>query len=356
MNKDKIWLLFESSCDEFNETVFSEKEWFTDLRPHGYTDLYSFLDGRKAPKHRKHIEKLLERYNCLDAEGFIRFTHALSLNDTFWIKEEDSPLSWKDVSLYTNEFNEIIAHAAFDGYEGDTDFSGTSPEFGTDGYYAKCWIRESGNIFLCKSGSSTFVMEPVSEFLSSQVSEIICPDSVKYDLSFIHEKPVSKCRLFTDEKYGFVKTVKLPDAGRTVSELLSFFENAGSGDSFRRMCIFDALILNVDRHFGNFGMIMDNDNMKILKAAPVFDNNRSLCFDLDDDQLKNTDWCIRKCRPVFGADFISTARGLLTDEIKNDLVNMQGFRFTQHSTIRTEQTRLDLLSDIVCTQIKRILE
>ena len=108
MNKDTVWLLFESSCDEFNETVFSEKEWFTDLRPHGYTDLYSFLDGRKAPKHRKHIEKLLERYNCLDTEGFIRVTHALSLNDTLWIKEEDSTLSWKDISLYTNEFSNIL--------------------------------------------------------------------------------------------------------------------------------------------------------------------------------------------------------------------------------------------------------
>jgi hipA-like C-terminal domain len=29
--------------------------------------------------------------------------------------------------------------------------------------------------------------------------------------------------------------------------------------------------------------------------APVFDNNRSLLFDMDDDQLKNTDWCIGTC-------------------------------------------------------------
>lgn len=53
--------------------------------------------------------------------------------------------------------------------------------------------------------------------------------------------------------------------------------------------------------------------------APVFDNNRSLLFDLDSDQLKNMEWCIRHCAPRLGSDFIATARGLLTDDVRADL-------------------------------------
>ena len=45
---------------------------------------------------------------------------------------------------------------------------------------------------------------------------------------------------------------------------------------------------NTDRHLGNFGALIDNDTMSITRMAPVFDNNRSLRFDMDDDQLKNT--------------------------------------------------------------------
>ena len=68
---------------------------------------------------------------------------------------------------------------------------------------------------------------------------------------------------------------------RTISGFLRYFESIGSGDAFRRMCVLDALILNVDRHSGNFGVLYDNGTMQVQKMTPVFDNNRSLLFDLD---------------------------------------------------------------------------
>ena len=356
MNKDTPWLLFSCEHDEFGEIRLKELEWFTELRPLGYADLFSFLDRRKAPKHRKHIEQLLERYGCTELDGFIRVTHAVSLNDTFWVKEETSTLKWADVSLYSNPFDEIIANAAFDGAISDTDFSSASPEFGTDGSYAKCWVREADEIFLCKSGSSAFVIEPLSEYLASQLAEIICKKYVvPYDMDFLHGRLVSKCRLFTDEHMGLVKAGRVITGGKSIASLLGFFENIGSGDDFRRMCIFDSLILNIDRHLGNFGVLADNDTMNIIEMAPVFDNNRSLCFDLDNDQLKNVDWYLKKLRPSVGSDFIATARGLLTDDIRTELKNLKGFAFRQHPRISVDQERLDLLSGIVNRQIREIL-
>lgn len=135
MNQDKPVLDFYCRRNEFDEPEFFEDTWHTDYRPIGYHNLALFLEQRKAPKHRKHIQKLLVQYGCDDLEGFIQVTHALSLNDTFWVREADSPLSWSGVSLYINEFNEVISKAAFDGTLSETDLSSTSPEFGTDGYY-----------------------------------------------------------------------------------------------------------------------------------------------------------------------------------------------------------------------------
>ena len=66
--------------------------------------------------------------------------------------------------------------------------SSTSPEFGTDGYYAKCWVRENDGIYLYKSGSDTYEIEPLSEFLACQLAEQICPQAVHYDLGFYHQK------------------------------------------------------------------------------------------------------------------------------------------------------------------------
>ena len=111
MNKDSAWLSFSCRRNEFDEVECSEHEWYTELRPWGYHNLTDYLTGRQAPKHRKHITELLERYNCNDLEGFLNVTHALSLNDIFWVKPETSRLKWDDVSLYRNEFDELVAAA-----------------------------------------------------------------------------------------------------------------------------------------------------------------------------------------------------------------------------------------------------
>lgn len=45
------------------------------------------------------------------------------------------------------------------------------------------------------------------------------------------------------------------------------------------MLVFDALIYNEDRHFGNFGVLRDNHSGNIIAPAPIFDNGLSLfCY------------------------------------------------------------------------------
>lgn len=357
MNQDMPWLLFSAQKNEFDEVECYELEWYSPKRPYGYYDLTDYLRGRRAPKHRKHITELLERYGCNDLEGFLTVTHALSLNDTFWVKAEGSSLCWNEVSLYRNPFDELVSAAAFDGRPGGTSLSSTSPEFGTDGYFAKCWVREGQDILLYKCGSDTFEVEPLSEFLAVQVAKKLCPDAVDYDLDFYHDHLVSKCRLFTSEQLGLVKAHDvLSQRERSISGILRRFEALGFGNAFRRMCVLDALILNVDRHLGNFGVLVDNQTMEIQRMAPVFDHNRSLLFDMDSEQLQNIRWCIGTCKPRIGTDFIATARGMLTPEIHRDVEALRDFSFRQHPEFPAEQQRLDALGAVVRMQAAKILE
>lgn len=353
LNKDIVWLEFHCEQNEYLETAALEDCWHTDLRPFGYTNLTDFLERRKAPKHRAHIAELLREYGCDTLEGYLDVAHALSLNDTFWVKKEDSALCWKDVSLYRNPFNEVISEAAFDGSLSSSGLSSTSPEFSTDGQYAKCWVREGGTVQLYKTGG-VFGLEPVSEYLAAQLAAAFCPESVPYDLGFYHGELISQCPLFTSERYGLAKAAALTK-DRTISGFLRYFESIGSGDAFRRMCILDALILNTDRHSGNFGVLYNNDTMQIQKMAPVFDNNRSLLFDLDSEQLKQTEWCIRHCAPRLGTDFIATAKGLMTDSIRRDLQALRDFRFSPHPEITIDPARLAALNRIVQVQLEKIL-
>ena len=63
-----------------------------DLLPQEYTgDVIRFIEGRKAPKHRKHVRSILKQLGAEDVEGFIRVSSAASLTDTFWVRDEEAP-------------------------------------------------------------------------------------------------------------------------------------------------------------------------------------------------------------------------------------------------------------------------
>ena len=51
--------------------------------------------------------------------------------------------------------------------------------------------------------------------------------------------------------------------------------------------MFDAVIANQDRHFGNFGFIRDNASGELLRMAPIFDNGMSLLHQAMEDDLND---------------------------------------------------------------------
>jgi len=51
--------------------------------------------------------------------------------------------------------------------------------------------------------------------------------------------------------------------------------------------VFDAVIANQDRHFGNFGFIRDNASGELLRMAPIFDNGMSLLHQAMEDDLND---------------------------------------------------------------------
>ena len=56
----------------------------------GLMKIIPFLSvGYAVPKHRAHIAALLKEYGCDTLEGYLNVTHALSLNDTFWVRAAD---------------------------------------------------------------------------------------------------------------------------------------------------------------------------------------------------------------------------------------------------------------------------
>ena len=85
------------------------------------------------------------------------------------------------------------------------------------------------------------------------------------------------------------------------------------------MLVFDAVILNEDRHFGNFGFLIDNKSNKIVGCAPIFDNGVSLLCYAMDDNFKNIDQYIQTRLPATYQDFITFVKPRMTKIKKEKL-------------------------------------
>ncbi len=359
MNKDRKLLTFQVHRSELGTLKFEETSRECGaLLPIGFTDIQSWIAHRQAPKHRAHIEKLLRLCGCYDLEGYIRVTYALNLNDTFWACPAALNLTWDQVSLFQNDFDETIAHLAFEGGMYGESFSTTSPEFGTSGSFAKCWIRENGRIYLMKQGSDgarNAGLEPYSEMYASELAAVFCRAYVSYQTEMFRGKLVSRCSLFTDESSGFVT---IQAAARDIQDpegLLSYMEKYGAEDDFRRMIVLDALIINTDRHRGNYGMLFDTDTIEITGMAPVFDHNQALLPYAEEEDFQNMDAYLAGRPTRIGEDFNEIAYGLLTPEIRSDLKNLTGFQFSRGRAYALPEERLLVLDRLVNTQIDRIL-
>ena len=329
--------------------------------PLWFGDITDWLENRQAPKHRKSIAGLLAEIGCRDIDGFARVTHALSLNDTLWVREAGSPLSWDEVSLYRNPFDETIARIAFEGGLYGRQFSSTSPEFTTEGAYQKCWIRQGEEILLCKGGGEGVGepgLEPYSEMYAAQVAKAFGVRHVPYEAGMYRGRLVSFCPLFSDEETGFLPAYKvLPDL-RNVGAMLQYFEEHDAGEDFRRMIVLDALIINTDRHAGNYGVLFNTETFEIQGMAPLFDHNMALLpFAQEEDFREENIGKYLSERPVrIGNDFNEIAHALLTPAIKADLQNLNGFRFDRETEYALPEWRLKALEGIVNTQIKNILQ
>ena len=256
------------------------------------TDVYlqDWINRRSVPVNRHHMEAMLGVLNLKEPFDLMRYSHALSLNDTFWFKQEDEDLSFGSINLYDNKFDEALGWIAFTGLPSDISRNLSTPELTTVGMLPKYWQRIGiDDIILCKGGTSGYSnagYEPYHEVAAHIIANRLEITTIPYRLEKRHDKVVSISKLFTtkqtglitgseylDHKYPSVRTKRLTD-------LLSSMSNDDiDSRGFYEMCFLDYIIENYDRHLNNWGFSVDNKTQRIIGISPIWDNGMSLDYD-----------------------------------------------------------------------------
>ena len=121
------------------------------------------------------------------------------------------------------------------------------------------------------------------------------------------------------------------------------------------MLIFDALIYNEDRHFGNFGIIVDNKTNKPCAFAPIFDNGLSLFNYAMMDDLENTEEYAKTRISSYGVPFENIVREFITPRQKAKLRKMIGFKFESDSNYNLPAKRMRKIEKYLQVRVAELL-
>ena len=335
-----------------------------DLEPTGES-LIKWLEHRVIPKNRTFVDEILKTLGLShnDTKGIIDVCKGLSLNDSYWIVPENFSGNFAQYNLYENRFSEMLALVAYTGAGQSKQAFTTSPELTTNGMLPKAWrFIENDSIYLYKggtSGASNAGREPYCEYYASQIAETMQLNAVHYDLENWKGITASKCALFTNADVSYVPIGRIVRSGG-IQKCLDYYDELGTefGEQLRSMLVFDALIYNEDRHFGNFGILRDNHSGKIIAPAPIFDNGLSLLCYAGKEEITDLaaleEYAMTRTTP-YRLSFEEICTAVMGPKQKEQLRRMIGFRFKRHPDMNFSEEHLQMLEKLLDGRVRKLL-
>ena len=328
--------------------------------------IMKWLSHRVIPKNREMVGRILNSLglNINNLKGIIDVCMGLSLNDSYWVPQVDFDGTFQEYNLYENPFTAALSLVAYTGYGAVIDKFRTSPELTTNGMLRKAWsFSQTKGIWLYKGGTEGFANagnEPFCEYYASQVAQRMGLNAVPYELVRWHGTISSRCKLFTDIDTSYVPIGRVVKAGG-IDACLDYYKSLGDNfyQELASMLVFDAVILNEDRHFGNFGLLRNNHTGEFISPAPIFDNGLSLlCYGMKSDFENDFVNYVNDRTNPYGPDrqFIPLAKSVMGPIQKEQLRRLIGFKFQEADYANFPSWRTEALEKLIQERVAEMLK
>lgn len=238
-------------------------------------DVEAWMESRAMDWKSRPNARLLRkafRISDLSAADMVQRVEAASVTDTYWLKPEGSSLQYTDVRFQSNEFWQ----AALRG-PSLADFSkpfSRTPELTNTGSFEKCWHRDEAGIWwLYKKGTPEQIF---SEAAAYKIARYLGYPVAQYE---VVDETTIRSRDFTNgASVNFEPASSLKFSSDNITDNYAHFRELSPelAMQYAQIVTMDALIVNADRHSGNFGFLRDVDTGAVLSLAPNYDNNLSL--------------------------------------------------------------------------------
>ncbi len=250
-----------------------------DRRVDNVTNFYYWCATRVLTLDRKYAKEILNSMGMGQAvtdreRARVALSyHCLSLTDIYWVREAGEQITFAKINLFEHHLSNAFVDVALRGRQmtvqnahllaGDTS---------TNGCFPKAWVREADGFYLLKDGDQEAVER---ELLASRICRCFRCNQVQYE-PFVYEGTmVSKSRLMTSLRYGIVsrEAFEIYAANQEIDVMQYIL--ALDSYAFYMMNILDYLVGNTDRHWGNWGFLVDNETGEILRLHDLMDFNQA---------------------------------------------------------------------------------
>jgi hypothetical protein len=249
-------------------------------------DLEVWLKSRSIDTHRsnsRRLYKFLRMKTDADIDEIINIGHGITITDNWWIQREDESLDYYSLKQYNEELADISLFGFSDKCK---EKSKGYTQLGTIGSYEKAWRFIDGAWHMFKLGSKT---ELISEYYAHcflKHLNVKCAD-YKVERHVLETGLEQECIVTKDftqnALYDFEPFFNYFNENEDPDFILTRLAQAEQNDvmlrlteDYVKMCYYDALLMNVDRHNLNAGFLRDSQNGNIICLAPNFDYNLSL--------------------------------------------------------------------------------
>lgn len=300
MNEDRAVLQF--SLDDITLQVLDNeflpyqlKDWLKDTdfstvegmkRSVYQFDVFKdFLLGRLLSFSRENVKAILNSISGTQSSSIaeklklVVMCRALTMIDNFWIKEEEENITFSQVNLRKVKLGDAAFSIAIDGKVISATNSVLDPEITTSGMFAKTWYRGEEGIQLWKTDKTPEKVNTKAEVMVSQFLDDIGVSHVRYEYKKVNEVLLAVCDSISSDDVSLVTAQAVRDWCRHIGKDFYEWLFASYKQDFEQMVAIDYIIANTDRHWENWGFLVDNKTNCIIQMAPLYDHNQALIAD-----------------------------------------------------------------------------
>lgn len=273
--------IYEPEIMPYNLYLEMESEEDVDLRIQNLENFYHWCSSRMLPSEREFSKEIWNSMgktpplNDKERAKLAMSYYCLSLTDIYWIKrpEQITKMDFAKINLFENFLNSKYMDITLRGKR----IAVEEPQMlrdnlSTGGCLPKAWVWKEDGLYLLKSGKES---EVKNELLASKICQCFNVNQVVYEECSYNGELMSACRIMTSLEYSIVpmEYYEIYLMNKGIDKMQRILEV--DAYSYYMMNIVDYLIGNTDRHWGNWGVLVDNTTNEPIRLHDLMDFNKA---------------------------------------------------------------------------------